>query len=235
MRYRIDMDRCNKNRELNHAVMIIWEGKQYQKPKPTKGDVKMSSRLFRNAFALFLLVFALSYSICPGADYAVDKGSNMFGITAGFVSASGGLYEEDGESFTAILLMPHTVYFFVPNLGFGGDLLLLHTRQGNTGISTLGLGPKGMFFFGGRYSKAYPYLTSGFYYVRNTIDYGKHDHTVSGTRLKLGGGASIMIADHLGLLMEASYNLDNFEAEDNGKSESGNGVILSVGLAGFIF
>ena len=195
----------------------------------------MSSRLFRNAFALFVLVFALAHSVCSGADYAIDKGSNMFGITAGFVNASGDLYEEDGESFTAILLMPHTVHFFVPNLGFGGDLLLLHTRQGNTGISTLGLGPKGMFFFGGRDSKAYPYLTSGFYYVRNTIDYGEHDQTVSGTRFKFGGGASIMIADHLGLLMEASYNLDNFKPEDNGKSESGNMVIVSVGLAGFIF
>jgi hypothetical protein len=71
--------------------------------------------------------------------------------------------------------------------------------------------------------------------VTNTIDYGTYDYTVSGTRFKFGGGASIMIADHLGLLMEASYNLDNLKPEKAKKSESGNMVIVSMGLAGFTF
>jgi hypothetical protein len=183
----------------------------------------------------FMTLFSLFYSLSFGAEYAVDKGSNMFGITAGFVNASGDLYEEDGEAFTAILLMPHTVHFFVPNFGFGGDLLLLDAKQGDIGLSTLGLGPKAVFFFGGKDSKAYPYLTLGFYFVTNTIDYGTYDYRVSGTRLKFGGGASIMIANHLGLLMEASYNLDNLKPEKAKKSESGNMLIVSMGLAGFAF
>jgi hypothetical protein len=65
------------------------------------------------------------------------------------------------------------------------------------------------------------------------IELGQRDAVLSGATR--GGGASIMIADHLGLLMEASSNLDNFEPEDDGKSQSGNMVIVSVGLAGFTF
>jgi hypothetical protein len=184
----------------------------------------------------FMTFFSLFYSLGFGAQYAVDKGSNMFGVTAGFINASGDLYEdEEDNSSTTLLVMLSLAHCIVRNFGIGGDLLVLHHKQGDTGLSTLGLGPKAMFFFGGKDSKAYPYLTSGFYYVRNTIDYGDHDYTVSGTRFKFGGGASIMIANHLGLLMEASYNWDNLKSEKAKESTDGSMVIVSMGLAGFIF
>lgn len=185
---------------------------------------------------LSMIFFSLFYSLGFGADYPVDKGSNMFGITAAVINASGDLYEdEEGSSSTTLLVMPSLAHCIVRNFGIGGDLLILHQKQGDTGLSTLGLGPKAMFFFGGKDSKTYPYLTLGFYYVRNTIDYGKYDYTVSGTRFKFGGGASIMIASHLGLLMEASYNWDNLKPEKAKESEDGSMVIVSMGLAGFIF
>jgi len=196
----------------------------------------MWSRLFEKKFVFFVLLLTLIPSICFGVEYTLDKGSNMFGITAGLINASGDLYEdEEGNSSTTLLIMPSLAHFFVPKFGFGGDLLLLHSKQGDEGTSTLGLGPKAMFFFGGKDSKSYPYITLGFYYVRNTIDYGKYDQTDSGTRFKFGGGVSIMIATHLGLLMEASYNLDNLKREGAKKSRSGNMLIVSMGLAGFTF
>jgi len=196
----------------------------------------MSTRLFEKKFVFFVVIFALIPSICLGAEYALDKGSNMFGVTAGLINASGDLYEDqDGNSSTTILIMPSWARFFVPNFGFGGDLLLLHSKQGDKGTSTLGLGPKAMFFFGGPGSKSYPYFTFGLYYVRNTIDYGRYDYTTSGIRFKFGGGATIMIARHLGLLMEASYNLDSLKPEGAKKSESGNMLIISMGLTGFTF
>ena len=58
----------------------------------------------RTIILLFFLV--LFGSTCFGAEYAVDKGANMFGITAAFVNASGDLYENNGEAFTTILFMP---------------------------------------------------------------------------------------------------------------------------------
>lgn len=196
----------------------------------------MWSKLYEKKFVFFVWLFTLIPCICFGGEYAVDKGSNMFGITAGFINASGDLYEDaEGNSSSTILIMPNLAHCFVPNFGFGGDLLLLHYKQGDAGESLLGLGPKAMFFFGGNDSKAYPYLTLGLYYVRNTTDYGKYDYTVSGTRFKFGGGASIMIVSHLGLLMEASYNWDNLKGEKAKKSEDGSMVIVSMGLAGFTF
>jgi hypothetical protein len=180
----------------------------------------------------FMTFFSLFYSLGFGAEYAVDKGGNIFGITAGFINASGDLYEDQkGNSSTTVLLMPSLAHCVVRNFGFGGDFLFIHSKQGGIAIATLGLGPKAMFFFGGKESKAYPYLTSGFYYVRNSID----GYTISGTRFKFGGGTSMMVASHLGLLMEASYNWDNLKPEHEKKSTSGNMVILSMGLAGFIF
>jgi hypothetical protein len=196
----------------------------------------MMTRYFKKGIMIFVLLFTMIPSICLGAEYAADKGSNMFGITAGLINASGDLYEDEEEnSSTTLLIMPSMAHFFVPNFGFGGDLLILHSKQGDAGQSTLGLGPKAMFFFGGKDSKSYPYLTLGLYYLRNTIDYGVYDYTVSGTRFKFGAGVNIMIATHLGILMEASYNLDNLKAEGAKKSESGNMVIVSMGLACFSF
>lgn len=170
------------------------------------------------------------------AEYAVDQGSNMFSITAGVVNAGGDLYEDgEGNSSTTILIMPSYAHFINRGLGFGGDLLLLHLTQGDAGETILGLGPKMVYFFGGENSKSYPFVTAGFYYVRNTEDFGKSTYTTDGTRFKFGGGVSIMASAHLGVLMEASYNLDNLKGEHAKKSVSGNMVIVSVGLVGFSF
>jgi hypothetical protein len=196
----------------------------------------MAPRFLRSKFAFFLFLAALIPSVCFGAEYALDRGADMYAVTAGIINAFGDLYEDgEGNSSTTILIMPSWARFFAPNFGFGGDFLLMHSKQGDAGTSTLGLGPKAMFFFGGKHSRSYPYLTSGFYYIRNTYDTGPSDYTVSGTRFKFGGGVNILMSPHLGILVEASYNLDNLKAEGAKKSESGNMLIISMGLAGFTF
>jgi len=185
---------------------------------------------------VWVLVGWLAGANSRAAEYAVDQGSNMYSVIAGLVSAGGELYEDDDEnSSTTILIMPSWAHLVKPNFGLGGDLLLLHSKQGDAGTSTLGLGPKAIYFFGGKDAKAYPFLTMGIYYVRNTEDYGKSTYTIDGTRFKFGGGASIMASAHLGILMEASYNLDNLKGEHAKKSVSGNMIIVSVGLVGFSF
>jgi len=118
----------------------------------------MKSRFVPVGLVLSVLFFSQTASVCLGADYATDKGSNMFAITAGFVSAGGDLYEDDqGNSSTTLLIMPGMARFISTNFGLGGDLLILNSKQGDTGLSTLGLGPKMMNFFGGPGSKTYPY------------------------------------------------------------------------------
>ncbi|MGB8656272.1 MAG: outer membrane beta-barrel protein [Candidatus Zixiibacteriota bacterium] len=183
-----------------------------------------------------LVLFCLFSSVGLGAEFAVDKGSNMFSVVGGFVNASGDLYKDsEGHSSNTFVIMPSVVHFSPANVGFGGDFLLLRFKQGDAGLTTLGLGPKLMFAIGKKESKAYPYATLAMYYIRNTEEQGSFDYTVSGTRLKFGAGVSFMVASHLGVLVEASYNLDNLKGEHAKESVSGDMVILSVGLAGFLF
>ena len=189
---------------------------------------------------LFLIAcLVVFHSVSFGAEYAFDKGSTMFGVTAGFLNASGDLYEGSGsKSFTAILLTHQVAYFVLPRLGVGGDLLVFLTHQGVNKSTTLGVGPKLMYFFGGKEKKAHPFVTSGFYLIRNDVEYlGLMNDFYYGTRFKLGGGTSVMLSRHLGLLIEASYNMDKLTLEGTAgqedKSESGNMVIVTMGLAGF--
>jgi len=203
----------------------------------------MLSQVLRSKMWLAVSLFVwlpifvvLTGSNSRAAEYAVDQGSNIYSITAGVVNAGGDLYEDgDGNSLTAILVMPSYAHFINRGLGFGGDLLLLHLTQGDAGETLLGLGPKVIYFFGGENSKSYPFVTAGFYYVRNTEDYGKSTYTIDGTRFKFGGGVSIMASAHLGVLMEASYNLDNLKGAHSSNSVSGNMIVVSIGLAGFSF
>jgi hypothetical protein len=207
----------------------------------------MLSQVLRNriwlAVSLFVcfptLVFLTGAGDSRAAEYAMDKGSEMFGINAGFISAFGDLYQGGGKPFTAILVMPQTVHFLARNFGFGADLLLLVTNQGDNKSTTLGVGPKIMYFFGGKENKSYPYLTAGFYYLRNDIQYEDIDiftkGVLYGTRWKLGFGSSWNVTPHLGVLMEASYNRDKLKHEDTKKSKTGNMVIVSIGLVGFSF
>ncbi|MGB2769829.1 MAG: hypothetical protein WBC88_08905 [Candidatus Zixiibacteriota bacterium] len=180
-----------------------------------------------------------------GAEHPFDKGSTMFGITAGFLNASGDLYESaDDRPFTAILLMPQVTYFVWPKVGVGGDLLVFLTGQGDNKSTTLGGGPKLTYFFGGKDKKTVPFITSGFYFIRHDMEYFAQytdllDMTCYGTRFKIGGGINVMLSDHLGLLIEASYNMDNLTLEgdtpEEDQSESGAMVIITMGLAGFFF
>ena len=195
---------------------------------------------------LFLMVFLLM--LCPrgfGGEFAFDKGSTQVGINAGFLNASGDLYKDaDDRPFTAILLMPNLNYFVWPKVGFGGDLLVLLTGQGDNKSTTLGGGPKLTYVFGGKERKSYPYLTSGFYFIRHDIEYFAEysdllDATYLGTRIKLGAGTTVMLGKQLGLVIEASYNLDNLtlegEGEEEDKSESGSMVMVTMGFSGFFF
>lgn len=88
----------------------------------------------------FLMLFALFCSTCFGAEYAVDKGANMFSVIGGYVRASGDLYQDSKDHpSNTFLVMPSVVHFSPANVGFGGDLLLLHYKQGDVGLTTLGL------------------------------------------------------------------------------------------------
>jgi hypothetical protein len=188
-------------------------------------------------FMICLLVFH-STGFAGRARYAVDKGSVMLGVSGGYLSAKGELYEDqEGEGFTAFLISHQLAYFVLPGVGVGGDLFLLHTSQGPLRTTTTGWGPRIMGFLWGQERKTYPFLTAGFYLVKSEMEYGNiAGMKYSGTRFKLGAGSAVMLTRNLSIVMELSYNWDNLELSGADEdSLHGKMWIFTMGLAGFMF
>ena len=62
----------------------------------------MKSRFVLVGFVLSVLFFSLTASVCLGAEYPTDKGSNMFGITGAFINAWGDLYVGRGGNHSQL-------------------------------------------------------------------------------------------------------------------------------------
>jgi hypothetical protein len=189
---------------------------------------------------LFMICLLILYptSFAGRAQYALDKGSVMLGVSGGYLSAKGELYEDpEGEGFTALLISHQLAYFVLPRLGVGGDLFLLRTSQGPLRTTTSGWGPRIMGFLWGKEMKAYPFLTAGFYLVKSEMEYGDMGGLkYSGTRFKLGAGSAVMLNRNLSLVMELSYNWDDLEIPGaDEESLDGKMWIVTMGLAGFLF
>jgi hypothetical protein len=189
---------------------------------------------------LFMICLLVLYStgFAGRARYATDQGSVMLGISGGYLSAKGELYEDpDGEGFSAFLVSHQLAYFVLPGVGVGGDLFLLRTSQGPLRTTTSGWGPRIMGFLWGQDRKTHPFATAGFYMVKNEMEYGDIGMLkYSGTRFKLGAGSAVMLTRHLSIVMELSYNWDNLEIPGTDEDDlDGKMWIFTMGLAGFLF
>jgi hypothetical protein len=193
---------------------------------------------------LILVTFLLLTGTAFGAEYPVDKGSTLISGGFSFTNATGNLYEDsEGNSTKMLSFAPSVLGFVVPNLALGGNVEFAWASQGDFSMTTLAIGPKIAYFVGQPNSKAYPYFSMGFNFLRDTFEeeeyvgwggYEKVEYTISGTRFYFGAGLYNMVGSHLAIGFEGTYNLDTLKPED-GKSESGSIFLVTVTLAGFIF
>jgi hypothetical protein len=190
-------------------------------------------------FLLTSVMFLLLSGTILGAQYPVDKGSTIISGGFSFTNSSGELYEdEEGHSTTTLTLAPSVLTFVVPNFAVGGHLQLTRVSQGDANATGLAIGPKLGYFVGGPNSKAYPYFGMGFGYLRSTFEVGsgyeRGEYTISGTKFFFSAGVAIMVAPHLAIACEGTYNIDNLKPE-HGESASGNTFAIVISLGGFIF
>lgn len=184
---------------------------------------------------LILIVFLLLAGTVFGAEYPVGKGSTILSGTFSFTNWSGELYEMKGHySTTTVALAPNVLTFVVPNFAVGGELQLTRSSYGNVSATSWDIGPKLCYFVGGPSSKVYPYFGLGIAYLNyNTeswfmsydmsnryLGWQRFQSTTSGAKLYFSVGSSIMIASHLAVVCEGSYNLV-FLNPKYGESESG--------------
>ncbi len=176
----------------------------------------------------FVLVAGIALP-CAAADFAIDKGSWLVGGTAGFEMWGGDLYEVEDEKATLIELVPRVGYFLMPGLAVGGTLEFMSLSQGETDLSVLGVGPMVEYYFGGPYSKMYPFLSARFNWSKTS-----NDDEFTDTTFGFSAGGIMMLCRNVGLRAAAFYAMDSTEPED-GDSTDGNRMGLRVGFESFIW
>jgi outer membrane protein W len=181
---------------------------------------------------LISLVLLLFHSFAFSQDFAVDKGSILFAGMASFSTSGGDLYENaDGDRAMNITLEPSVNYFVIQNVGVGLKAQYSRDSQGDYTSSTLGIGPNLAYFLGDAESNMFPYLGAGFHYITNSVD----DYTISGTDIAIIAGVLAPVKKNLGIMINASYHMMSLKHEDWDEAESGNIIMVGIGIAGMLY
>jgi len=188
-------------------------------------------------FIIFLIIF--SYSIA--AESPIDKGSFLTSGEYSFNNFGGELYEDtNGNRYTSISVDTSVNYFLISHLAFGFNLGIAYASQGDASSTTLGIGPQVLFYFGSTQSQTsykyqvYPFVSAGFYYLRNSSTISGVSSTANGTMVPFGAGFTYMVTNTVGLSAEFLYHIDHLKFEDK-TAFNGNGFNIGVGFDIFIY
>jgi hypothetical protein len=181
------------------------------------------------------LVLAMAVP-CSAAYYAVDKGVILAGGSVGFESSGGDLYENaDGDKATTITFDPFAGYFFMPNLALGAHIHFSKETHGDYKASEVGFGPAAFYYFGGEYSKMFPFVSARFDWKKASSSYDDTDYPdYTYTTIGFAGGVTAMVSKNVGIRASLFYEMDTEEQEDQ-DSVDGNKLGLRVGIQTFIW
>ncbi len=184
----------------------------------------LKSRLF-SIFIIALIAFSFAFA---QEKYPTGKGS---ALVSGVASYTSQLFL--GAKQNTLTVVPSLFFFPSGGLGLGGDVSLNYTNISDDGysedITMFGIGPKFAYFFGGPESKLFPYIGAGVSYL--TMSY--EEYSISGFRIKFGGGICPLIGANAALPIEAGYMMDKYTEE--GESISLNNFYFAIGIGSFIF
>jgi len=170
-----------------------------------------------------LLVLILSpIQLFAQKKFPVDKGSFIIGGSAGFSSLGSG----ENDRLTQITLTPNLSFFVVPNLAIGGNGNFRRISVSGSSSTFIGIGPSVAYYFGDLTSKSYPFVSSSFFY-------GKQSDLSSQISLQFSSGVAFMIARNVAITGEAFFLLIN-EIQD-GPDENGNSFGIQIGISTFVF
>ena len=186
------------------------------------------------SIVVIALLFVVSLSL---AQDQLAKGSAIVGGSFSFSSYGGDLYENfDGDGFTLIALDAAYQRFFLDMpLALGLGLGYTSFSQGDDKNSTLYFTPMGTYFFKIANEKMLPFASLAFRINSASMEFTGGDDSGSGTTIGLKGGLYYLLSDHLAVVPALTYMMPSFEWDSGGGSNSGSAIMLSVGLAGFIY
>lgn len=158
-------------------------------------------------FALFLVVLFL-IPTAPAQEYATDKGSLLLAGSFGLTSYG----ERGGEGRSTLLsINPNISYFVIPGLALGADLGIFTFFEGGFSSTSLSVGPKLAYFFGGPTSTTRPFLASA-------LTYGRYSGSDSVLGADVSGGALFMLTRSVGITTEAFYQTFSYSDDDSSNS-----------------
>jgi hypothetical protein len=183
----------------------------------------------------WLCAAILLIAFCGIASVQTGQGAIWVGGSGGFTSSGGDLYgggEDNKDRASLIALTPIVEYFVDPNLFIGPGLNWQHASQGEYSVNRLGIGARIGYAFPSGGSNPIPYLGASFLFNSASHD---GESSGSGTSILLGGGICVLAAKHAGITFEAGYQMDSWKGEHWDKSETGNIILVSIGVVGLVY
>ena len=183
-----------------------------------------------------IISILISINVVSSAqDYAIDDGAAIL-LFSGYYSNMGGkLFEgETKDRINSINVSPAYHHFITKGLFFGAGLSMSHNKQGEDKTYSLGIGPNIGYAFGNESSTMYPFFDVCFRFMN-----GKGNNTdlksFTGTGTAFDLGLIIPVKNHIGIIIEGSYNIVKFNNKSSSYSASGNVFAFGIGMTGLLF
>jgi hypothetical protein len=175
-----------------------------------------------------ILALALVSSACiAGAlqaqEHATDRGSYIFGGSAGLSSHKAG----ESSRSTYMHMSPSVQYFVQPGLAIGGTLSLAHARYDAASMTTYGAGPTVSYYLGDGSQSLRPYLSG------RTIYAGVSGS--SGHALTYGGKAGVLYLFTRSVGLDASLFYDAWSQRGSGFTSRSDAFGVALGFSAFAF
>jgi hypothetical protein len=165
--------------------------------------------------------------------HAVDRGSLMLGGTAGFTSSGSSVNGESlDDRVTQISLAPQLLYFIVPGLAIGGEVLFSRISSDGDALTSYGFGPAATYYFGREERTAYPHIGGSMQFAWTSDDSTDADQP-SLMGFRGAAGVLFMLSDAVGLNTELFYQL--LERESDLFDVDIDTYGLAIGFSAFIF
>jgi hypothetical protein len=170
---------------------------------------------------------------------ALNEGSLSLGGLVTFSSFGGDINEGaygigEDERLNLFAIAPNITYFVRDNIGLGADVMYNREWLNDRIEDKLSLGPRAVYAF--PLDKAFrPYVAVGAGVMWWKFNENERAYSRMGMTIKVGPGLLYFVNEHYAVNMELNYRWDRFDTDLEVYPITGNALLFSVGLSGFIY